>query len=374
MSGNERYDFGVMLGRYNIVTEAHLTNARIMAEKSKFCIIGIGSTNQSRDTRNSYTYEERKEMWELALGDELLTKFQFFGQEDLGNTLRWASSVESQVDRIIKASGHDPEQVSIGLFGHRKDATSFYLDDFPRYVLENLPNVDGINASDLRETYLRSDNFSAWAKGAKAQVPQKVIGWLETFHGSAAYNKLANEARRDDHAMKPYKVKSFEFDNGLPHDVIFTEATAVIVQGNRVLMRKKSSYPGKGYWALPEGPIRLREGEVQAAMRIAFEKTKIDVSETVLRKALKDSWVRTDPYRTTRGRSIAFPSVFKLEPTPKGKTAEERRKSMALPRIRASDDTAFFTFDQIRKMRSEIYADHFIIIDQALERLGYRSF
>ena len=364
------YDAGLMLGRFQIVTLGHVAGALAMFEKSRTGVIGIGSTNQSRDTRNAWTYEDRLAMWMAALPREMIDRVRFFGQEDLGNSLRWASAVENRMAHLVRDEGLDPDEAAIGLFGHRKDATSFYLDDFPSYMLEQLPNVDGINASDLRDTYFRMEDFTAWADLAKGRVPDGVVTWLGRFRRTPDYERLAMEASRQDKAAAPWKRRETPDGPGLPHDVIFTDATAVIVQGNRVLLHQRNTYPGKGYWALPEGPIGLREGEIQAAIRIALEKTGIDVSETVLRKALKDGWTRTDPHRTTRGRTIAFPSVYHLTPTPKGRTVEERRRSMALPRLRAADDVGFFTFDQVRRMRQEIYADHAIIIDQALERLG----
>lgn len=367
------YDAGLMLGRFQIVTLGHLAGVIAMATAARLCAIGVGSANQSRDTRNAWSAQERIEMWRAALPSEILERTRFFAQEDLGNSLRWASAVENRMARVLRDEGLDPDSADIALFGHRKDATSFYLDDFPNWILEQLPNIDGINASDLRDTYLRMDDFEAWAQTARGRVPEGVIAWLGDFRDSDEFEMLHEEASRQDKAAEPWRRRETRDGPGLPHDVIFNHATAVVVQGNRVLMQRRSTFPGKGYWALPEAPMHLREGEVQAAMRITLERTGIDVSETVLRKALKDSWTRTDPHRTAWGRTIAFPSVFLLEPVPKGRTPEERRKSMALPRVRASDDTAFFTFDEVRRMRSEIYADHAIIIDQALERLGVRA-
>lgn len=364
------YDAGLMLGRFQLVTLGHLAGVIAMAGMSDLCAIGIGSANQSRDTRNAWSYQDRIGMWMAALPSEIYERVRFFGQEDLGNSLRWASAVENRMGHLLRDQDLDPDEASVGLFGHKKDATSFYLDDFPAYILEQLPNVDGINASDLRDDYFRNRDFWLWADNAQGRVPEGVIKWLDGFRTTEEYGRLFEEASRQDRAAEAWAKRMTPDGPGLPHDVIFNDAVAVVVQGNRLLMHRKTTFPGKGYWTLPEGPLGLRENEVQAAMRVAIARTGIDVSETVLRRALKDSWTRTDPYRSTKGRTIAFPSVFQLTPTPKGRTPEERRKSMALPRLRASDDVGFFTFDEVRRMRSEIYADHAIIIDQALERLG----
>lgn len=367
-----RYEAGLLLGRFQLVTKGHLADAIAMGEASETCYIGIGSVNQSRDTRNSWTFEERCEMWRAALPRDMADRVRFFGQEDLGNGLRWASAIENRMDRAMREDGIDPDTASVGLFGHRKDSTSFYLDDFPRYIFENLPNYHGINASDVRDEYLRlrDGDFFLWRDEARAKVPDGVLDWLDAFRATDAYARLAEEASRDDAAMRPWRRQTADDGPGLPHDVIFNDACAVVVQGNRVLLHRRASYPGKGLWALPEARLTQREDPVDAAMRIAIVSTGIDVSETQLRKAHRDTWFRSDAYRTTRGRTITFPSAFLLTPTPRGRTPDERRKSMALPRLRAADDVGFFTFDEVRKMRSLIHADHAIIIDQALERLG----
>jgi len=367
---SHEYAAGLMLGRFQLVTNGHLAGVLAAIEAARLGVVGVGSANQSRDTRNAWTFGERREMWEAAIPTDLLKRVRFFGQEDLGNPLRWASAVENRMSKVLVEEGLDPDTAAVALFGHRKDATSFYLDDFPNYILEQLPNVDGINASDLRDTYFRTPDMDEWAQSASGRVPEGVIDWLRGFRRDPAYARLVEEASRQDATALAWRRRTSPDGPGLPHDVIFNDATAVVVQGNRVLLHRRPSHPGMGYWSLPEGPIDLREGEVQAAVRIAIARTGIDLSETALRRALRDSWTRTDPHRTTKGRTIAFPSVFLLTPTPRGQTIEQRRKSMALPRVRASADVGFFTFDEVRLMRSEIYADHAIIIDQAMERLG----
>lgn len=368
-----RYDAGLMLGRFQLVTLGHLAGVMAMAEAARIPVVGNGSVNQSRDTRNPWTFDERREMWEAAIPLETLKRVRFFGQEDLGNPLRWASAVEHRMTKELAELGVHADEASIALFGHRKDATTFYLDDFPAYILEQLPNVDGINASDLRETYFRMADFDEWAATAGGRVPEGVIDWLRSFRRDPAFARLAEEASRLDELAVPWAKRPSPDAPGLPQDVIFNDAAAIVTQGNRVLLQRRSLFPGKGYWELPSGRIGLREEPIAAAVRLALGRsTGLDLSETQLRKAHRDTWFRSDPYRTTRGREMLFPSLFHLVPTPRGKTPDERRKSMALPRVKASDNICFFTFDEVRRMRSEIYADHAIVIDQALERLGIR--
>jgi bifunctional NMN adenylyltransferase/nudix hydrolase len=353
---------GLMLGRFQGVTLGHEACVNTMVNECDIALIGVGSAHQARDPRNPWTFEERREMWVQSLTKEKLKKVFLFDQVDLGNPVRWASAVEARVTRELAKLGYNADKVDIYLYGHRKDATSYYLDDFPNYILKNLPNVEGINASDFREDYFRHGDDNTWYVTIKDIVSEGVIRFLKSFREREAYDQMKEEVSRNDNWAKTYK--------DLPHEVIFCDALPVIIQGNRVLLTKREQYPGKGYWGLPEGRIKEKEDPVEACIRIAREKTDLDVSDSVLKRSLKSSWTRTDPYRVSRGRVIAFPSVIHLTPVPKGATPEARRKSMALPRVKKNSQ--YFTFDEVFQMRSEIYADHAIIIDQALERLGIR--
>src|SRR3546814_2330635 len=94
-------------------------------------------------------------------------------------------------------------------------------------------------------------------------------------------------------------------------------------------------------------------------MREATEETGIDVSKTVLRNALVDTFFEDNPWRSTRGRTITFASIFHLKPTPRGQPPAERRKSMALPYVKGMADAELAdwqTFDEVRAMRSSIFA------------------
>lgn len=351
-----------MLGRFQGVTLGHEECVKTMTDECDIAFIGIGSSHQARDPRNPWTFEERREMWYRCLTTETLKNVYFFDQADLGNPVRWASAVEARMTRELWKLGYEADKVDIYLYGHRKDATSYYLDDFPSYILKNLPNVEGINASDFRENYFRYGDNKAWYESIRNIVSEGMIRFLQSFRKEEAYSQIKEEISRNDNWAEKYK--------DLPHEAMFCDAIPVIIQGNRVLLTKRSQYPGKGYWGLPEGRILEKEEPVEACLRIARDKTGINVSDSVLKRSLKNSWTRTDPYRVSRGRVFAFPSAFHLTPVPKGSNPEERRKSMALPRVKK--DSQYFTFDEVFQMRSQIYADHAIIIDQALERLGIR--
>src|SRR3546814_4492358 len=95
-------------------------------------------------------------------------------------------------------------------------------------------------------------------------------------------------------------------------------------------MVKRRGYPGKGLWALPGGFLNHRERVIEAAIREATEETGIDVSKTVLRNALVDTFFEDNPWRSTRGRTITFASIFHLKPT---RSEEHTSELQSLMRI-----------------------------------------
>src|SRR3546814_9954460 len=104
------------------------------------------------------------------------------------------------------------------------------------------------------------------------------------------FEDLLIEQKKIDEAAKAWE--------GSPYPVIFNTADAIIVQGNKLLMVKRRGYPGKGLWALPGGFLNHRERVIEAAIREATEETGIDVSKTVLRNALVDTFFEDNPWRS----------------------------------------------------------------------------
>src|SRR3546814_433476 len=365
------YGFGLYNGRFQILHEGHVANFKAMAKKCQRPIINIGSITQSRETPNFLDFQERKSLWESALiggfGADPPAPTSIIGQADLGNPVSWASAVEQKVSQVILHHAGNPDDADVAIFGHRKDPTSFYLDDFPNYVLEEVSAVEGKSSTQLRNELFHFADSAYADKWLNTAIPYWNVDVLRDFMQTSWFEDLLIEQKKIDEAAKAWE--------GSPYPVIFNTADAIIVQGNKLLMVKRRGYPGKGLWALPGGFLNHRERVIEAAIREATEETGIDVSKTVLRNALVDTFFEDNPWRSTRGRTITFASIFHLKPTPRGKTPAERRKSMALPYVKGMDDAELAdwkTFDEVRAMRSSIFEDHAILIDRALERLGVR--
>lgn len=372
------FDVGLYNGRFHIVTEAHRQIALSMRRRARLRIVNIGSINRSRDLRNTFTYAERLAMWHAALTEEEREGFVFIGQEDRGNGKIWASEVQAQVDRVIDDAGIASEGSAhprVMIIGHRKDASSSYLDDFPTYDLVEERNIgDNLSASVIRDEMFSlagSSHADAWFETLDGRVPAGVHDVLRRFMASPAYAGLAEEARLAAIREAEWSVRTTPDGPGVPHAVVFNVSTAFVTQGNSVLLQRRRSYPGKDLWTLPGGFIGQHERVLDAAIRHTIATTRIDVSETVLRNALVDDFYEDDPWRSSWGRTIAFVHAFELKPVPIGRTSEERRRSVALPALRGGgrDDLGWFTFDQVAQMRDQLFEDGAIIIEKALQRL-----
>lgn len=372
------YDAGLYNGRFQIVTEAHRQIALSMRRRARLRIVNTGSINRSRDLRNAFTFPERLAMWQGALTEEERDGFVFIGQEDRGNGKIWASEVQSKVDDVLAANGVLPVGLMhprVMVIGHRKDASSSYLDDFPTYDLVEERNIgDNLSASAIRAEMFAlagTSHADAWFESLKGRVPEGVLPVLQAFMDDPAYGDLAEEARLATIREREWAVRTGPDGPGIPHPVVFNVSMAFVTQGNSVLLQRRRSYPGKNLWTLPGGFIGQHDRVMDAALRHTVASTRIDVSETVLRNALVDDFYEDDPWRSSSGRTIAFVHAFELKPVPVGATSEERRRSVSLPRLRAGsgDDLGWFTFDQVAQMRDQLFEDGAIIIEKALQRL-----
>lgn len=371
-ASGRRYDMGVLIARAQTVTEVHRDMALTALDASDHICIIEGSADHSRDLHNPFTTAEREEMWRGALGPALCERVSFLPQRDVGNRLRWATQVEAKVDAEIERLGNEGAMVAV--FGHRKDASSFYLDDFKYWDLEETPHVAGVSATRARDAYFRltveASEESIRSAMRAEKVAEGAIDFLVSFHGSDEWKRLHDAARYTDAQAAPYAVRTTPGGPGVPHPVQFNAVDPVVIQGNRILMHRRGEHPGKGYWALPGGMLGCDERVAEGAVRHAIAKTGLDVTASMLMSCLLDTWHMDDPWRSTRRRTISFPSLFELAPLARGKNQAERRRAVGLPRVRASRDVQWMTFEEIDSLRELVFEDHVIIVEQALERLA----
>jgi bifunctional NMN adenylyltransferase/nudix hydrolase len=364
---NKKYNFAVYIGRFEPFHLGHLhivENALKLADK---LIIVVGSNNSPINWKNPWTSAERIEMIRSSLTPEQLERIHFQTVEDrLYQDKEWQAFVYEAVDSVLmqysklRVKGRDDNHTAkICLVGFDKDSTSWYLKAFPEWTLEAFPmfnideNDEALSATMIRDM-LYHNRFGYIKSLVSAGTFAFIKHWLATE--AAAYVKEWYD--QEVEYQEPYEV--------LPHGTNFYCADNVVFQSGHVLLIRRKDHPGKGLWALPGGHVNLNEKAEDASIRELKEETKIKVPEKVLRGSLVGEKVFDHPERSLRGRcgkkvgrTISYAFCYNLQ-------------DGNLPRVTASDDAAeawWFNLAEIRKMKAEIFEDHYSIIEYFMSRV-----
>src|SRR5690606_4413431 len=124
----------------------------------------------------------------------------------------------------------------VGLIGHDKDETSFYLRLFPQWERVEVPNVSNLSASQIRGYLLEEPALSDGRKMLiQSAVPAPVMSFIEAFAGTEHFEKLTSEYD----FIRTYK-KQFA---AMPYPPIFQPADAVVIQAGHVLLVNRKAQP-----------------------------------------------------------------------------------------------------------------------------------
>jgi bifunctional NMN adenylyltransferase/nudix hydrolase len=340
----KKYDYLVFIGRFQPLHIGHLEvidRARELADK---VIILVGSSFQPRTPKNPFTYVERRNMIQEALGIDAADWVIIRPLRDKPyNDQKWANQVQQEVARCLPWSNMP---LKGGIIGHRKDDSSFYLDLFPQW---GAPIDHGINelvhATDIRELY-----FESSIKFLNTVVPDLVLVEMAQFKDTDAYADLVKE----HNIIKKYRAAW----KSAPYDVIFQTGDAVVVQSGHILLVRRGGYPGKGLMALPGGFINVRERVVDGILRELREETKLKLPEKVLRGSIQKVELFDAVDRSLRGRTITHAALIELPPGP-------------LPPVKGSDDAEKAFWLPLSAIREEdLFEDHYHIIDQLVGGLA----
>ena len=299
------FDVLVYIGRFAPFTDAHGENIREALKQAKKVAVIIGSANKARDTRDPFTAKERAQMITAAFPQEVAEgRIQFVYQNDypyMSNM--WLQTIQSAVSTIANTP-FTPDPVKIGLIGHSKDSSSFYLKMFPTWESVNTPNFKGINATDAREAF-----FSAEGAILSTILPAGVCEWLKQWRVD---NEVTYEIIRKELADEKRKKERYA---ELHYDPVFQTVDSVVTQSGHVLLTKRRAFPGKGLMALPGGFLKVKEGMTcrESAISILKDKTNIKLNERTLDRCIRSVRQFDDPYRSRRGRTITTAYHIELQ-------------------------------------------------------------
>jgi bifunctional NMN adenylyltransferase/nudix hydrolase len=334
------FDYLVFIGRFQPFHLGHQRVIQMALAQSKDVILLIGSAQQPRSTRNTFSFSEREQMVLAAFSPADAARIHCVPLVDvLYNDTRWVQSVEQAV---LSVTGDDP-LLHVGLVGHYKDRSSYYLSLFPRWQTVSVDSYQGISATPIRNAYLQG------ALPSLDHVPASTLSALSDFQQTADYATLQAEAAY----IVDYKA-SWAI---APYPPTFMTVDAVLIHDEHVLLIERGNMPGKGLLALPGGFIDPDETLFNACLRELREETNIGLSDDLLRAAYRNQGTYDEPNRCERGRAITQGYYFELDP------ASPR------PIVVGSDDAKTAFWRALTEVRSDqMFEDHFAIIEHLTGR------
>ena len=350
----------VFIGRFQPFHNGHKAVIDAALKQAKEVVVVVGSSFAARNIRNPFTFQERKAMIEACFTDSKY--FSYDGAQGRVKSPRihvvpvsdypyddnkWVNAIQKIVDETI------PHAQDVGLIGHSKDSTSYYLNIFPRWKNHvEVEDVGGINATDIRKMLFCEDN--------REKTINSSIEAIKNSMPKEAYESMARTMLNIAKAGGPWDTLSKEYQmikkykeawKSAPFPPTFMTVDAVVIQSGHILLVKRGDMPGKGLWALPGGFLNQEETMLDGAIRELKEETKIKVPVPVLKGSIKGSKTFDAPNRSSRGRTITQAFLIDLG------VGE-------LPKVRGSDDAekAFWVpFNQVKQ--EKLFEDHFHIID-----------
>lgn len=202
----------------------------------------IGSADTPRTIRNPWTVAERAVMIESALPDETARLIVRPLRDHLYNESLWIAEVQRQVAEAVQADGGTLD-ANIGLIGMDKDASSYYLREFPQWPLEDVQHTATLSATELRRYLFEAGDigFHGGLLMLRGNVPAPVYDMLEAFRrNSPSYAQLVAEYRFIEQYRAAWK--------DAPYPPTFVTTDAVVVHSGHVLLVRRRAEPGKGLW------------------------------------------------------------------------------------------------------------------------------
>ncbi len=346
------FDYLVFIGRFEPFHNGHAAVARHALSRTTKLIFLVGSADTPRTIKNPWTVAERTVMIRSALSeadDRLITCPL---HDHLYNESQWIAAVQRTVNEAVKADGGSAD-ARIGLVGQDKDASSYYLREFPQWDLVDVKHTETLSATELRR-YLYEANQLDSHGGLmliRANVPGPVFEMLEAFRkNSPVFKQLVAEHQFIDRYRAAW--------DDAPYAPTFVTADAVVVHSGHVLLVRRRAEPGKGLWALPGGFVGQQETILDACLRELREETRLKVPVPVLKGSLKEQHVFDHPDRSLRGRTITHAFHFEF---PGGD----------LPGVRGADDAdkaRWVPVSEALEMGTQLYEDHLHILEFFLGR------
>ncbi|WP_174492984.1 nicotinate-nicotinamide nucleotide adenylyltransferase [Acinetobacter sp. Marseille-Q1623] len=172
------FDYLIYIGRFQPFHLAHMQTINIALAQSQNIILALGSAQNERNIKNPFSAEERENMILSNFSAENQKRIHFVHVIDVYNDVKWVKLVKSLVNEVVKPDDR------VGLIGHFKDESSYYLQLFPEWKMVELDSLKGsISATPLREAYFQGEI-------KQAEFPLGTVEFLQKFQHTDHYQQL----------------------------------------------------------------------------------------------------------------------------------------------------------------------------------------
>ncbi len=328
-----QYDYLMFIGRFEPFHLGHRFVVEQALQQADKVILLIGSANAPRTLKNPFSFVERQEMIALAFDGEERERLLFAPIDDtLYNDHQWLKNIQSAVHHLTS----DKPDGKIGIIGHHKDESSYYLSLFPNWGFVALPNFMELSATPIRDAYF----------GGRADygqyLPPSSWAFLDEFAKTADFVHLQSEY----HHIQDYK----QVWSSAPYPPVFVTTDALVVQAGHVLLVERGGDYGRGLWALAGGFLDQDETLLQCVVREVAEETGLDLSK--YQPLANHTFDRPD--RSLRGRTITTVFYFEL-------------MGEKLPDVAGGDDANRAFWLPLSELDgSKMFEDHYSIVAKML--------
>lgn len=349
----KQYKTAVYIGRFQPIHLAHLETIERALEKAKQLIIFVGTDNRPKTIKNPFSTEERFDIIKDAIkeyfGEELKSSWTDFPKASVTDRIRlvgcrdykynnynWSSEIFSKA--LANGATSDKDTVLIGC---KKDESSYYLEMFPQWTLDEVDYLYDLDATDVRNRVYEKGNIGKYDK----YLMNSTVEYIE--------HQLNKDKFVDEYEYYQNYKEMHKFKNpSLPYNAIHNTVDTVVVKSGCILLVKRKFHPGINQYALPGGFLDEKEFIKDSALRELKEETRIDVSKSELEKQIKEYRYFDHPERSLRGRIITHAFMIDLGYGP-------------LPDIKEGSDAKgaeWVPMADVMKMEDELFEDHYDII------------
>lgn len=181
-----KFDYLVFIGRFQPFHLAHMQTIQIALEQSQHVILALGSAQPQRNIKNPFLATEREEMILANFSEADQKRIKFVQVIDVYNDEKWQKLVKSLVADTVEPDA------KIGLIGHFKDDSSYYLKFFPEWEMVELDSLAGaLSATPMREAYYRGEI-------QHDKFPAGTIKFLQKFQETDIYQQLRDKFSMHD--------------------------------------------------------------------------------------------------------------------------------------------------------------------------------